>query len=227
MPMMVGHSQGGIQLVKVLHDLAGDGVAQIPVWNPHTDTAEPRVTIVDPFTGAERPVVGLKIGYASVVGSGGAALMLPNQWSMVRRLRTDPRHGGRFHRLCAGAWTWWPGTCRAPARRYQAQGTRTGAQRRAAGGVFACLRAADLAPGARRGDARLAQRLPARAARAAAGDGPLHRQQPVGGRRLVPHQEALGAGGAEGGARAARAGQRADGRRQPTQAAWPAPKAPH
>ena len=90
LPMMVGHSQGGIQLVKVLHDLAGDDVAQIPVWNPRSDAAEPRVTIVDPFTGAERPVVGLKIGYASVVASGGAALMLPNQWSMVRRLRTIP-----------------------------------------------------------------------------------------------------------------------------------------
>jgi hypothetical protein len=90
MPMMIGHSQGGIQLVKVLHDLAGDDVAQIPVWNPHTDAAEPRVAIIDPFSGAERPVVGLKIGYASVVGSGGAALMLPNQWSMVRRLRTIP-----------------------------------------------------------------------------------------------------------------------------------------
>jgi hypothetical protein len=90
MPMLVGHSQGGIQLVKVLHDLSGDGVEQIHVWNPRTDAAEPRVRIVDPFTGAERPVVGLKIGYASVVGSGGAALMLPNQWSMVRRLRSIP-----------------------------------------------------------------------------------------------------------------------------------------
>jgi hypothetical protein len=90
MPMMVGHSQGGIQLVKVLHDLAGDGVSQIAVWNPLTDAAEPRVTIVDPFTGAPRPVVGLKIGYASVVASGGAALLLPNQWSMARRLRTIP-----------------------------------------------------------------------------------------------------------------------------------------
>ncbi len=32
----------------------------------------------------------MKIGYASVVASGGAALLLPNQWSMVRRLRTIP-----------------------------------------------------------------------------------------------------------------------------------------
>jgi hypothetical protein len=90
MPMMVGHSQGGIQLVKVLHELAGDDGAPIPVWNAMTDAAEDRVTIVDPQTGGERPVVGLKIGYASVVGSGGAALLLPNQWSMARRLRSIP-----------------------------------------------------------------------------------------------------------------------------------------
>ncbi len=90
MPMMVGHSQGGIQLVKVLHELAGNDSPQIPVWNAKTDTGEDRVTIVDPFTGVDRPVVGLKIGYASVVGAGGAALLLPNQWSMARRLRSIP-----------------------------------------------------------------------------------------------------------------------------------------
>jgi hypothetical protein len=89
MPMMIGHSQGGIQLVKVLYDLAGDE-GPIRVWNPMTDAAEDRRTIADPFSGVERPVVGLRVGYASVVGSGGAALMLPNQWSMVRRLRTVP-----------------------------------------------------------------------------------------------------------------------------------------
>ena len=41
--MMIGHSQGGIQLVKVLHDLAGDDVTPIRVRNPLTDAAEPRV----------------------------------------------------------------------------------------------------------------------------------------------------------------------------------------
>jgi hypothetical protein len=90
MPMMIGHSQGGIQLVKVLNELAGNDSPQIPVWNPMTDAAEDRVTIVDPYTGTERPVVGLKLGYASVVGSGGAGLLLPNQWSMVARLRSIP-----------------------------------------------------------------------------------------------------------------------------------------
>ncbi len=90
MPMMVGHSQGGIQLVKVLYELAGSESPQVPVWNPKTDAAEDRATITDPYTGAERSVVGLRIGYASVVGAGGAALLLPNQWSMARRLRSIP-----------------------------------------------------------------------------------------------------------------------------------------
>jgi hypothetical protein len=122
MPMMVGHSQGGIQLVKVLHDLAGDDVDRIPVWNPRTDAAEPRVTIIDPFSGAERPVVGLKIGYASVVGSGGAALLLPNQWSMVRRLRTIPDSVGEFtgYALAVDLVAWdLPGA----GTRYQASGS--------------------------------------------------------------------------------------------------------
>jgi hypothetical protein len=96
MPMLVGHSQGGIQLVKVLYLLAGDGPAEIPVWNPLTDRAEPRTTIVDPHSGRERGVVGLQVGYAAVVGAGGAALLLPNQWEMAGRLRRIPDSVGEF-----------------------------------------------------------------------------------------------------------------------------------
>lgn len=89
-PLVVGHSQGGIQAVKVLHELAGDYGDAVRVWNPLTDRAEDRTTILDPLTGRERPVVGLKVGYASAVGAGGAALLLPNQWSMAGRLRVIP-----------------------------------------------------------------------------------------------------------------------------------------
>lgn len=89
-PMMIGHSQGGIQAVKVLHELAGHYEPEIRVWNPYTDSAEGRTWIVDPLTGAERPVVGLSVGYVSVVAAGGAALLLPNQWSMVNRLQSIP-----------------------------------------------------------------------------------------------------------------------------------------
>lgn len=89
-PLIVGHSQGGIQAVKVLHELAGDYGAAVRVWNPLTDSAENRATFVDPLTGRARTVVGLKVGYVSAVGAGGAALLLPNQWSMAGRLRIIP-----------------------------------------------------------------------------------------------------------------------------------------
>ena len=90
MPMMIGHSQGGIQAVKVLYELDGAFGDRIQVWNPVTESAEDRVTIVDPFTAKPRPVLGLRVGYVSVVGAGGAALLLPNQWSMAGRLRAIP-----------------------------------------------------------------------------------------------------------------------------------------
>jgi len=89
-PMMIGHSQGGMQAVKVLRELAGKMSDKIPVWNPVTHEAEPRTTIVDPLTAKERPVVGLSIAYASAVGAGGAAFLLPNQWNMIGRLQTIP-----------------------------------------------------------------------------------------------------------------------------------------
>ena len=36
-PIMIGHSQGGMQTVKVLHDLSGEFSTRIAVWNPVTD----------------------------------------------------------------------------------------------------------------------------------------------------------------------------------------------
>lgn len=89
-PMMVGHSQGGIQAVKVLHELAGSFGKNIPVWNPITEEREERDSILDPLTGKERTVVGLQLSYATSVGAGGFTLFLPNQWSMFGRLRKIP-----------------------------------------------------------------------------------------------------------------------------------------
>lgn len=90
-PMMIGHSQGGIQAVKILYELVGSYRPNIAVWNPVKGVAEDRFSITDPLTGAERPVVGgVSVSYTSVVGAGGAALMLPNQWSMISRLHTIP-----------------------------------------------------------------------------------------------------------------------------------------
>ena len=90
-PMIIGHSQGGIQAIKILYELVGSYRDKIAVWNPFTGTAENRASIIDPLTGADRPVVGgVSVAYVSVVGAGGAALLLPNQWSMVERLHTIP-----------------------------------------------------------------------------------------------------------------------------------------
>ena len=89
-PMMVGHSQGGIQTVKVLYELNGAFTDKLAVWNPITDAAEGRYSIVDPLTGAERPVVGISLSYASVVGAGGIALAAPVHWDMAQRLHTIP-----------------------------------------------------------------------------------------------------------------------------------------
>ena len=89
-PMVVGHSQGGIQAVKVLHDLAGSFSDSVTVYNPLTGNYEDRTTILDPFTGQERPVVGVQVSYSTAVGAGGFTRFLPNQWVMTGRLRTIP-----------------------------------------------------------------------------------------------------------------------------------------
>lgn len=89
-PLLVGHSQGGMQAVKVLHDLAGHSSSKIAVWNPLTGMKEKRYEITEPLTGRPAPVVGLQVPYATAVGAGGLTRLLPNQWSMMTKLRKVP-----------------------------------------------------------------------------------------------------------------------------------------
>jgi hypothetical protein len=95
-PMLIGHSQGGMLTVKVLQDLAGASGDRISVWNALTDSAEDRFTIVDPLTGADRPVVGLRVPYAAALATGSLMRVLLGQWGMVSRLRTVPDTVGEF-----------------------------------------------------------------------------------------------------------------------------------
>jgi hypothetical protein len=88
-PIIVGHSQGGFQALKVLHELAGHTADRIEVWNPLTWKPEGRFTITDPLTGTNRPVVGLKLGFATVTGAGGLTRILPNQWGTSIRSVPD------------------------------------------------------------------------------------------------------------------------------------------
>lgn len=107
-PMLIGHSQGGMQAVKVLHVLNGEYSEQVAVWNPLTDFAEQRTAILDPLTGRRQPVVGLRIAYASALGAGGAAFLLPNQWSLVGKLRTIPDTVEEFtgYSIDMDLWAW-------------------------------------------------------------------------------------------------------------------------
>ena len=107
-PMIIGHSQGGMQAVKILHVLDGDYGASVPVWNPMTDFPEKRDAIVDPLTGRKQPVVGMRIAYVSAVGAGGAAFILPNQWSLMGKLRTIPDTTEEFvgYSIDVDFWAW-------------------------------------------------------------------------------------------------------------------------
>lgn len=109
MPMLIGHSQGGMQAVKVLHVLAGGYSPAVPVWNAQTDYAESRTAILDPLSGRQVPVVGgIRVAYASAVGAGGAAFLLPNQWSLLGRLRTVPDSVEEFtgYVIDLDLWAW-------------------------------------------------------------------------------------------------------------------------
>ena len=90
MPMLIGHSQGGMVAIRVLHELAGDFASSVPVWNTRLGVAEDRAAIVDPVTGKERPVVGLKVPYAAALATGKLPRLLLGQWTMLTRLREIP-----------------------------------------------------------------------------------------------------------------------------------------
>jgi len=100
-PVIVGHSQGGMQAIKVLYRLA-DVDQQLAVWNPLTWQSEDRCYITDPLTGKLRPVVGLCLPYVSVVGSGGPTRLLPSQWEMNGKLRDIPDTVEDFTGFCKG-----------------------------------------------------------------------------------------------------------------------------
>jgi len=90
MPMLIGHSQGGMLALKTLHELAGTFGNEIRVWPPLADAPESRTTIVDPLTSAVRPVVGLEVGYTAALATGKLPRVLLFQWSMLPYLRAVP-----------------------------------------------------------------------------------------------------------------------------------------
>jgi hypothetical protein len=90
MPILIGHSQGGMKVIKILHELAGAFHKNLPVWNPLSGDTENRHTIIDPLTGNEQDVTGLKLRYASSIGAGRFMRFILGQWNMLGRLRQVP-----------------------------------------------------------------------------------------------------------------------------------------
>jgi hypothetical protein len=123
-PMIVGHSQGGMQAIKVLYRFAGNSDDQLAVWNPLTWQKEARHGITDPLTGQLRPVVGLRLPYVSAVGSGGPTRLMPSQWEMNGKLRAIPDTVEEFTGFCkeldllGGEFLGY-----GPANEYHAKGT--------------------------------------------------------------------------------------------------------
>jgi hypothetical protein len=90
MPLIIGHSQGGMLAVKVLHEFSGAFRKKIAVWDPYREGPEDRSEIRDPLTGTERPVIGLRVGYASAIATGRFMRFLLGQWEMLTRLMKIP-----------------------------------------------------------------------------------------------------------------------------------------
>jgi hypothetical protein len=89
-PMLIGHSQGGMLVVRTLHELAGGFHDALNVYDPVTRTAQPRTTIRDPYSHVERPVVGLQVAFAAALATGTLPRILLGQWSMLPKLRKIP-----------------------------------------------------------------------------------------------------------------------------------------
>ncbi len=87
-PMLVGHSQGGMQNIKILDIFAHSD--RVEVWSPLTWKGERRYEITDPLTGKKRPAAGLVLPYVASSNAGGMTRLLPNQWEMNFSLRTIP-----------------------------------------------------------------------------------------------------------------------------------------
>ncbi len=96
MPMLIGHSQGGMLAIRVLYELIGAFHESIDVWNPSTDESEHRNSIVDPADGRMRPVVGLKVPFAAALATGKLPRLLLGQWTMLGKLRSIPDSAEAF-----------------------------------------------------------------------------------------------------------------------------------
>ena len=177
--------------IKVLYELTGSFHAGDPGVESADRQPEQRTTIVDPLTGLERPVVGLKVPYVAALATGKLPRLLLGQWTMMGKLRAIPDTVEEFTGFSI-EWDMIAGTLPG-SEPYHADGHRASAQRRAARRDQPYPHAADAHLPRNAGDARMDRQLRPRgsAAAAAARAGHRQRQHRARGGHLVQRQEAL------------------------------------
>jgi hypothetical protein len=89
-PMLIGHSRGGMLVVRTLHELDGAFAEAIPLHDPERDESLPRTSFRDPYTGAMQPVRGFRVAFGAAIATGTLPRLLQGQWTMVARLREIP-----------------------------------------------------------------------------------------------------------------------------------------
>ena len=102
-PMMIGHSQGGVQAVKVLYELAGRFDELGPGLGSATPTPPSRPND-DRRPAHRRRAPGRRpdVSYVSAVGAGGVDAAPSQPVEHARQAVHDSRHGRGFHRLLDG-----------------------------------------------------------------------------------------------------------------------------
>jgi hypothetical protein len=85
-----------MMVMRTLHELAGGFHAEVAVFDPVTRTALARTAIRDPYTGAQRPVVGVEVAFAAAIATGKLPRVLLGQWTMIPRLRKVPDSAVEF-----------------------------------------------------------------------------------------------------------------------------------
>ena len=95
-PMLIGHSQGGAVVIRVLHELAGTFRDTLAVVDPSNGKPLDRTTIIDPYTRAARPVVGVHVSFAAALATGWLPRVLLGQWTILPHLRTIPDSVSEF-----------------------------------------------------------------------------------------------------------------------------------
>lgn len=89
-PILMGHSQGGMRVMEILHALSGATADRIEVVNGRTGRDLGRYDILDPLTGKRRPAVGLRLDFAAAIATGRMMRVFLGQWGTIDRLRSVP-----------------------------------------------------------------------------------------------------------------------------------------